>query len=467
MAKHDALHASKISDDEDLDEYIRTFVQPLPRYGIKQPGEDWRSVAGSISTDLATAHLAGRLCIATLGRWYPEFGIFDLDERSIEEVESTRQALGLDVTNSMLCRSERKGHYHLLFKPRFRDRPPTLKLFHDIMGGHATKLGFELYPSSNHCIRLPFGPKQRCIDGSRQRLRWRELLECFRQLVPFNLDFVEKIPGASAPRKGRITRTADQGHDLSDYKAGAELLDTGLVMRASRNRSQFLVLYYLWRRGIDRNTAVGQTKAWIRDKHNGLSSTASAQGWREIDREIDRQAATIWNYKRPTADGPRRFGSRKAGWICRDDLVPILLACDGDLRLSRFFFDLLNYLYPRVGAGYYVAVHTRVLSSFSGGSAYLENLERLEELGHVTRRGGYRSGIESKKIHVNWNFLLDGEAFVVEGRSPENLDKALAAAFERDELVELLKKAGLDARAIASIVRSLAKRWQPKPRTYD
>jgi hypothetical protein len=47
---------SMCEEDSDLEQYMKIFVQPTPRYGIKSPGEEWRSVEGSITRDLVMSH---------------------------------------------------------------------------------------------------------------------------------------------------------------------------------------------------------------------------------------------------------------------------------------------------------------------------------------------------------------------------------------------------------------------------
>lgn len=264
MTIHEAHRADIAPADQGLGEYIETFVQPVPRYGIKWPGEDWRGVKGILTTDLVQAHLEGRFSISSLGRWYPGHGLIDLDGRTMPEVEVIRTALGMDASNSMLCASEREGHYHLIFMPTFRDHPPTLKLFRKRLNPAASRLGFELYPQKTLCIRLSFGPGQRCLDEGKELLDWQALLYRFKKLDPFDIGTLAATSGRSSTRSAPEEKCAseDLEPDPSAYRRGEALLDSGLLEPGSRHHSQYLLLYHLWRRGLALRDAIAKTEAW-------------------------------------------------------------------------------------------------------------------------------------------------------------------------------------------------------------
>jgi hypothetical protein len=426
------------------------------------PEKEWRSVEGNITRDLANSHLEGRFSVASLGRWYPEHGIIDIDGRSLPEVENIRERLGMGTTNSLLCASERPDHYHLLFMPEYKDRPPTIDLFQRSMSASVVRWRTELYPQRNKCIRLPFGLRQRCLDEGKELLSWPELLFRFKKLDAFDLLSLPTDYGPFNPRESNIAAEWQRDPDKmpAAYCRGQDLFSTGLTGPHSRNDSQFLVLYYLWRRGVDPHTASQQTKQWIRDKHNGFSDSAILGGWRTIDREIDRQVKEIWTRYERQGRLPDEELLRWAGWTTREDIIRILQACKCDMRLSAFLYRLIRYCYPRSRFGDFVSIHSTRLAEFSSSSSYLDHLDRLTDLGIIERRNGYSVGREAKKIRAIWPFDRTGQPFLVEGRSPETFDAAIAAAYSKDELVSLLKINGADSRIVSSLLRNLAKKEQ-------
>jgi hypothetical protein len=93
--------------------YINLFVQRIPRYAVKK-SRSWTTKTKPLSDRPVQAHLAGQYAVAVLGKWYPEFGILDIDDRQRETVDEIREELGLDDKNSMLISSESPDSYHIL-----------------------------------------------------------------------------------------------------------------------------------------------------------------------------------------------------------------------------------------------------------------------------------------------------------------------------------------------------------------
>jgi len=60
--------------------YVDLFVQRIPRYAVKK-FRSWTTKNKPLSDRAVQAHLAGQYAVAVLGKWYPEFGILDIDDR--------------------------------------------------------------------------------------------------------------------------------------------------------------------------------------------------------------------------------------------------------------------------------------------------------------------------------------------------------------------------------------------------
>ena len=264
---------------------------------MKPSGQTWFRIDGKPEPGMVRRHLeGGGLSIGTLGRWYPEYGIIDIDDRNMDEVCTIRAAFNQSEHNSMLLASERTGHYHLLFRPVYNEKPPTLTLLEASLANLAREHHVEIYPQSQQTIRLPFGHGRPCLDHGRETLGWQDLFYWFKKLDDYDLG---RVPVAGR-NHGRSILPVRRSRGIPEWqgcaKEGKELLESGLVMPSSRHDAQFRVLYYLFRSGMDRAVAEKRTLIWIQDKHNGNSGTVNQGGWGIIQEEIKRQAATIWEH---------------------------------------------------------------------------------------------------------------------------------------------------------------------------
>jgi hypothetical protein len=94
----------------------------------------------------------------------------------------------------------------------------------------------------------------------------------------------------------------------------------------------------------------------------------------------------------------------------------------------------------------------------SGGSGYLDFLQRLVDLGLIIRESGYRPGQESKTLTLIWEYDHAAEPYKIDGRVPGSYDEALLHAYSEGEYLQALRRSGIDPKVIAALRRSLAKR---------
>jgi hypothetical protein len=291
-------------------EYKDTFVQPTPSFALKGCGENknWISINSPISNRLIERHLDQEICIATLGRWYPECGIVDIDNKPFDEVLIIRETLGFDENNSLLYNSETPGNYHILFKPEYRNKPPTLKLLNSILKNSVQKLGCEIHPQENKTIRLPFGLNQRGVDSGFELLPWNKSVYWFGKIDSFDLSiFNSKFVYQNQNYK----QTSFNYSKV--FTNGNELLKTGLIQTSSRNESQFNVLYYFFQLNYQQIIAEAQTLLWLQESHNGFSETINSNRWQIVKKEINRQATHIWD--KYTFFVPKKVNQRFYGSI--------------------------------------------------------------------------------------------------------------------------------------------------------
>ncbi|MHB8278773.1 MAG: hypothetical protein ACYDIA_14120, partial [Candidatus Humimicrobiaceae bacterium] len=230
------------SEYPEYKEFINTFIQRQPRYTVKFKDSKWKTKQKYLVDLPIQAHLEGQYYIGTLGKWYPGFSVLDLDDTSIDDVERIRDGLSLEPSNSMLCSSESPGSYHILFRPSYKSKPPTIRLLQNILKPFGAQNNIEIYPKQNKAIRLPFGAGQDCLDIEYLHLKdWKEKLYWFQKLDNFDLS---TIPYQQQELNLYIPV---QRQKAGAYQIGKELLETGLTGYNSRNESQFYILYYLWK----------------------------------------------------------------------------------------------------------------------------------------------------------------------------------------------------------------------------
>jgi len=224
--------------------YVDTFIQRLPRYAVKQIGGIWKTKKKPLSDIPIKAHLNRQYCVGVLGKWYPPFGILDIDDTDKDTAEKIRESLKLDTNNSMIISSESPNSYHVLLRPSYNGKPLTIRLLNDILKPYAREHNIEIYPQPNKPIRLPFGYGQKPLDFEYINLNsWQEMLYWFNKLDYFDL---KGIPYHQLQLDFNIG--TDRGTNLSEYQEGKFLWDNGLIKPSSRYDSQFKILCYLHRK---------------------------------------------------------------------------------------------------------------------------------------------------------------------------------------------------------------------------
>jgi hypothetical protein len=425
-----------------LEDYKQLFIQNFPTYAVKSTaGKRWKTVDASknpLDDKLVTEHLESKKYVANIGKWYPMHAFFDFDRIDINAVLDTRDSLGMDESNSMLCSSESQDSYHLLFRPTYNGKPSTLKLLNDIIQPFAENKGIEAYPQAKKNARLPFSKIQGILNQGYEGIsEWQKKLYWFNKLdeyeltnIPYNQSF---LPMQFPDSKGKI----------SSYREGQELLQTGLQCANSRYDAQFKVLYYLWRRNVPMATSVLTVYNWIKTKNNGFSEGINKGNWYRIKKEIERQASKIYSdYTLP--DETHNY---TAGYITKDDIPKILGLTDGSFPKARFLFHLLKYYYPRRLRGN-VQVHSDKLREWSSYRTYLRRISELKNIGVLKRRDFYIIGEKSKDITLNWDFSHPENAILIDERAPDTFEETIRQVYKIDEIRVVLKQSGIDRRNI-------------------
>ena len=282
-----------------LKDYASEFVQRMPKYALKRPGgKRWTTIDSSLvplSDYRLRGHLSGKDAVGCIGRWYPGHAVFDIDNRDINFVYEVQDKLKLNDHNSLLCSSESKDSYHLIVRPVYRKKPPTLQLLNDIMNPFAKSQGIEAYPTAKKACRLPFGPSQMILNEGGEWLdKWQKKLYWYEKLDEYD---ISNVPYSTPDLDLQYPQSKGK---ISSYQQGKEYYEHGLQGPSTRSQGEFNVLYYLYRKNVPMSTAIETVWEWINKKHNGYSKEiiSSPQGVKkQIERQAKRIYSTCWKNK--------------------------------------------------------------------------------------------------------------------------------------------------------------------------
>jgi hypothetical protein len=444
------------NEEDQFKQYINTFIQRQPRYAVKQKGKGtWRTKNKPLSDRPIKAHLNGQYYVGVLGKWYPTFTILDIDNRDQEFAEELREALKLDTNSSMLNLSESDKSYHLLFRPSYNGKPPTIRLLNEVLKPFAREHNIEVYPQANKPIRLPFGKGQKPLDFEYISLdNWKKLLYWFNKLDYFDL---KGMPYHQMHLD--LDVEPDNTIGLTEYQEGKFLWEHGLIEPSSRHQGQFKILCYLHRGNTTLEMATEMTYRWIKAKHNGLSKEANAGKWRTIKEEIKRQARSVYRAREFYNYYPDETHNSHKGFITKADIQDIVMLSNASLPKAKFYFNLIKYAYPRRHRTF-LQVHSDNLKEWSH-KGYIRHLRGLERLGIVQRYDSYKVDKFAKSIKLNWNFKDTGQAILIDNRAPEEFADTVKASYEPEEFRELFLKAGSERtyaiKAVKRIFESVTK----------
>jgi hypothetical protein len=424
-------------------DYQSLFIQRQPSYAVKLPGRSWRTKNKPLADPAILAHLNGTYDVAGIAQWYPQFGALDLDRVPFDCVLSIRDELGMNDSNSMIYNSESADSHHIFFRPKYNDRPPTIKLLNASLQGFCASRGIEVYPQKSHAFRLPFGINQRPIfsdggtlDTLEEKMYW------FAKLDDFDL-------GAIPRHQGQLDLFTPQTI-IGSKRIGYELLEHGLQGFGSRNHAQFEILLSLYRDNVAIDAAVDTVWKWIQKKHNGFSRSILYHP-RAVAAEIRRQAAIIYGKYDLSKTFPDTTHNTTNGYISKPDLLDCIEISGGSLPRLKFLADLIRYSNSRRHRPA-IQIHTDKLIEWSSHHTYQKRIAELEGKGIIERSTGYQAGVQSKTIKLNWKWRSSSEAVLHEGRSshpygtikqcmnPEEFrDRLRAVGVKRTTAIEAVK----------------------------
>ncbi len=436
-----------------FNEYVDTFIQRTPRYTVKfKDNNSWRTKNKLLVDTPIKAHLSKKYYIGVLGKWYPKFSILDIDNKFLEDVDKIKDVLGLDVFNSMLCSSESTNSYHILLKPTYNNKPPTIRLLKDTFKSFGEQNNIEIYPQSNRTIRLPFGHKQNCLDFEYQNLKdWKDKLFWFKKLDDFDLSTIPYY-------QRELDLAFKNPKSLNIFEEGKLLFQYGLQRPNSRHESQFKTLCYLWRKNIPIDEAKKLVWLVIQNKHNGFSNDIIAHPI-TVKKEIHRQANKIYTTYEHAYIYPDETHNDYNGYLAKPDIADIVRICSGNLPRMKFLYHLIKWCYPRRHRNF-LNIHSDKLIEWSSKGTYLKRLDKLKEYGIIKRIDKYSVNRFSKSIKINWDFKDTKEAILNENRSPNTFEDTIKLSYEPEEIKTLLKTAGVKKDTAIKMVKRIYRTGQ-------
>ncbi|NIZ41555.1 winged helix-turn-helix domain-containing protein (plasmid) [Entomospira entomophila] len=380
-------------------DYQYNLTQPYPSYAEKGK-HGWKTIHKALGLRVVELHLEQKAIIATRGRYYPTFGILDIDNRSFAEVEKIRRHIGLNNTNSLIFSSESKDSYHVYFKPTRGGRVVTLDYYYQAISHALQAYKLEIYPQSQRYIRLPLGKGQHIVEeGVPHGISYQAGYERLKALADFNLETLPLFyfePTVIQYKQLSPTITLPKKH-LGWKEDGLKCLNEGITAFGTRLEATKRVIYFFWYQNIPIKTTIEATKKWIKEKHNHKSKDFSTHP-RKVYKQIEELVHWMYQHFDRQNILPISAHLINNGYLTQELVDTALDATQANLPILRFYLRLLAYIAPRQMEGRYVSVHSDRLIDWSSRRSYLIYVNELQRKNLLIRNDDYIVGDHSKGI---------------------------------------------------------------------
>jgi hypothetical protein len=417
---------------EFFENFLFTHVAPHATQTIKQSQlRNWTFHKRPTNDKAIKKHLEGVEALGVPPRWYPIFGNLDIDNPKKQEkpVFDKLQELNITIDQYALFKTPRhseNGNSRLYVRLELHGKPITAKLYNRVLSNHFKNI--EINPNGNKIDRLALGFESELIDNLNSKvikLSLEEKLAIFKNLKPIE---ISNLPRFQQPEVKKI-QNLESSKKRSDFVARAEALkEFGLQKNSEpRHLAQSMVLFLLWLRDEHNEISAAEfVKNWIRAKHNGFSELVNKGDWQKVDKEIDRQAESIF------AEVADKFPDRTHNLVTAATKDDVLMAANfgkGSATLQKRFFNLLKIIRPNFFKydWIYIPAHTW-RDEIASRNSYKEFQRELEAKGLMITDNRYRIGVESRKYKFNLQ-LDSGAALQKEGRNIDSYYEALETGF--------------------------------------
>lgn len=206
-----------------------------------------------------------------------------------------------------------------------------------------------------------------------------------------------------------------------------ELYEHGLEASGTRHEAQMILLRNLWRQNCFQQDAAQIVKVWIRAKHNGFSKTVRQGRWRELDAEIERQAAFVWATPQTLPDATHNLHGRST----KVDLIMAAKLFPADAVRQKQFFNLASYCRARQHYDW-IFISKRIWEhEIANWSTYKKLQQELEQRGVMRSVPYYKAGEFSRRYQLDLPQTSE-PSLMKDERHIDSYFDALDMAFEGD-----------------------------------
>lgn len=389
-------HALSPSYYDSILNYQYHLTQPYPHYATQIDGT-WKTVHRPLKHHVVRDHIEHRRIIGTLGRWYIEYGIIDIDDATIAEVEAVRASVGLTDANSVIFTSASAHSYHVYFRPVVGDQLPTISYYRQAMGYVERDLGVELYPHPHRVIRLPFGRGQGYLcRGVVRDIDYMDGMALLASLEEYDLRrYYHEPEDEGAPLRAELGIFGDK---TTGWKTqGLEFFNDGLSDFGTRLEATKRVIYLHWANNIPLESTILALQRWLDAKHHGYSRDY-ADNRAKVHEQTAKLARWIYDHYERRYILPDVPLMIDRGYLTPESVRMTLEASRGSLPLLKFALPLVAYVSIRGGRK--VSVHRDRLASMGSATNYQRWIGMLEDASILTRGTQYSVENYAKQISL-------------------------------------------------------------------
>lgn len=428
-----------------IQQFQQEFTQPFPLYGSKG-SHGWRQVPRVLKYEVCHDHLNGQRIIGTLGRWYPKYGILDIDDKPFDQVLRICAHIGFSTTNSLIFTSESANSYHVYFKPMKDGKLVTLNYFKACFELLEQTQNLEFYPKAFRVVRLPFSRGISCVNaaGVLENISYEQGLQALERLQEFDLTSLPHAPEHlfSLPHT-QLFQAKDLcfGNMQGWMAQGLTYWNEGLQQSGTRLEATKRVIYFFWRNNVPLMETIHYTKEWLKKKHHGFSKDY-LQHRNTVYKQIEEITVWIYDHFMQSYTLPDSAHLLDKGFMSPSVLENAVIITRGNLPRLRFLTHLMGYYAPRQQREL-VSVHSNRLREWSSATNANKFLLELQTQGILERQNAYRVDHFAKKIKLLIPASQPHEMLLQGDRPAETLEELIPLAFNPEKYKSLLTSLGV------------------------
>ncbi len=405
-------------------------------FAVQKPNKEWRTIYRYSNDGLLRAHLEQQVAVGLTAAWYPAFCSLDIDsptERTLERIDERLDALGIGKSQRLVMTTpsyDTSGNHRIYLRPEYKGKTPTHRLSNTVLKNSFGDL-CEIYPQKRRKDRQPCGfGADVIVDGVRlPQLSWQDEMRLLLKVDPTPIESLPRqLPLIDQPPDER-----DRARWWTLRGTARELYEQGLQGAGTRHEAQMILLRDLWRQNCFQQDAARIVKQWIRLKHNGFSKTAKAGRWREVDAEIERQAAFIWATPQTLPDATHNLHGRST----KADLMLAAKLFPADAVRQKQFFNLASFCRARKQHEW-IFISKQIWDEIASWRTYQKFQQELEERGVMRSISAYKAGAYSRRYQLDLPQTED-KPLRRDERNVDNYFEALKTAFNWQEIAELTR----------------------------